>query len=259
MSNRVFNSQNAHGIFQLDPLLIAMGYWFGIEVIDKFGKNPDIDATFEDVWTSGGNIDFLTSAEILEVVSDDANDTSAGTGAQEVHLIGLDNSFNEIEEDVTTNGLTIVETTKSFIRINRTHVNAVGTNGTNVGNITITSKTSAKVTSKILADEGQSQQAIFTIKAGHVGFLETAFIAVDTLNLITAQLMVRDRNPADTGHLAWRIYHEVLLTQDHITFKMTGSDSIPAKSDIRWRAKGNNPNNAVTAGFKVIIRDVGKI
>jgi len=65
--------------------------------------------------------------------------------------------------------------------------------------------------------------------------------------------MIRERNAADDGYDSWRVYHELLITQGHVSFNMGGSESLSAKSDIRWRAKGNNPNNTVTAGFKLLL------
>ena len=249
-NDRVANSTKR---WNITPLQVGFGLFDRWSVIDKFGKNIDIDAAFEDVWTVGGDIAFLTSAEIMEVTSDDVGDTSAGLGAQSIHVFGLDSGFNEIDEVVITNGLTIVETTKSYIRVQRCHVEDVGASDSNIGTISVTAKVAGSINSLILPDEGQSQQAIFTIPATHTGFLETAFIAVDTQNLITAQILIRERNDADTAYKGWRVYHEVLLTQDHISFNMAGSEELPPKTDVRWRAKGNNPNNSVSAGFKILL------
>lgn len=261
MSNRVFNSQTANGILPLNPLLIAMGYWFGIEVVDKFGKNADINTSFEDVWTEGGTWVPLTAEEIMQVVSSDANDGIAGTGGRTASLVGLDGNFNEIEETVTLTGTTPVDTTKKFIRVFRCSVKSVGSNGTNVGDITITAKVSATVQAKILADEGQSQQAIFTIKAGHIGFLGTSFASFNSkgIKIATLQLLTRLRNAADDGHEAWEVKHELTLADGHIDFNMLGSEILPAKSDIRIRAKATAANQSIIAGFKLITRDVDKV
>lgn len=237
--------------WRVTPLHVGFNYFDRWGVVDKFGKNPDIDTVFEDVWSGGGTITFLTSAETLDVVSDNILD-DAGNPAGNAHTVrleGLDNSYNEITEDINLDGTTPVTTTKSFLRFNRCLVIAVGTavESTNVGTITITASTAGTIQSVILPEEGQSQQAIFTIPLGKTGFFESAFMSVDTMNVITAQLRVR---PFNQG---WQLKHEVKLPGGHTVFDMSGSGELPEKTDITWRAVANNPNNVVVAGFKILL------
>ena len=68
---------------------------------------------------AGLDISFPSSATILSITSDNANDTSAGTGAGSILILGLDSNRIAQTEIVALNGLTPVLTTNSFLRINQ--------------------------------------------------------------------------------------------------------------------------------------------
>ena len=242
------NVANATKSWNITPLHVGLGFFSEWETIDKFGKNTDVDVIFESV-DADGNVRGPPSAETVELFSADANDALAGTGAQKVEIEGLDSSFNRQTETVNLNGLTSVFTTKLWIRFFRAKVVQVGSNAakSNIGDITLRCSITTTITTRILADEGQTQSAAFTVPFGQTAFLEQCFIASDTNNIITAQLRVK---PFGEG---WQVKHEVVFGGGHIVFDMAGSGEIPAKSDIHWRAKANNPNNEVTAGFKLIL------
>jgi len=244
-NDRVANSTKR---WNITPLQVGFGLFDRWTVVDKFGKNTDVDTTFETV-NPDGIVQELSSDETIEVFSADANDTLAGTGAQKIEIEGLDSSFNNQKETVDMNGLTSVFTTKSWIRFFRARVIQVGSNAakSNIGDITLRASVTTAVSTRILADEGQTQSAVFTVPLGQTGFLEQCFVASDTMNIVTAQLRVRPFGEA------WQVKHEVIFPGGHIVFNMAGSGEIPEKSDIEWRAKANNPNNIVTAGFKILL------
>lgn len=117
--------------FGIQPFVAKQGY-------AKFGFNPDIDTgTPEDIWSAGGTLTWPSSAAAASVVSDNAADAAAGTGAQEVVLVGVDSSLNEVTEVVTTNGTTPVNSTTSFLFVNSAYGRAVGSGGVNAGTIDV--------------------------------------------------------------------------------------------------------------------------
>jgi len=123
-----------------EHLMVLLGRFEGYSYGTKFGANPDIDTgTAEDVWWDGGDYTgFPTgAAETFEVLSDDANDTAAGTGARTVRVYTLDANYVEQEIDVTMNGLTGVVTTETGLRAARAKVMTAGSGGTNAGTITV--------------------------------------------------------------------------------------------------------------------------
>lgn len=77
------------------------------------------------------------AGEQMTIISDDAQDTSAGTGVRTVRLEYLDDTGAEQTEDITMNGLTGVNTVATDIRfVNDMYALTVGNNGVAEGNIT---------------------------------------------------------------------------------------------------------------------------
>jgi hypothetical protein len=134
-------------------------------------RNSDVDTAEEDIWFTGGELTYLTSAERMNIVSSSANDTSAGTGARTVLITGLDNDYNEISETVTMTGTSNVLTTNSYLRIHICQVATAGTGGKTAGNITATAQTAGTVHVTIPAGENRSGKSQFTIPAGKTGYL----------------------------------------------------------------------------------------
>lgn len=89
--------------------------------------------------TSGSNLDitFLPTAITLGIASTSVNDSSAGTGARTVILLGLNSNYDEISETIILNGQTEVNTTELFLRVNEAFVLTVGATGWNEGTIYI--------------------------------------------------------------------------------------------------------------------------
>ena len=173
----------------LNPLNISMGKISGYNVISKFGKNPDIDLAdgFEDIFAAGQNLTFMTSAKIASVTSTSTADTLTGTGARTLTIQGLDSSWNEVEATVNMNGTETVSTTQTFLRIYRAFVVTVGSGGVNAGDITISVDTDG-TQAFILANEGQTQQAIYTIPNGKTGYFYSGFVSrADGNKMVTAQ------------------------------------------------------------------------
>lgn len=144
----------------------AQGRATGIRTLHKFGRNLDVDtAAAEDLWNQGGDYTFPAAAEVVDVVSDDANDTSAGTGARTLTIEGLDANYAEISETISMNGVTPVATSAAFLRVFRAYVATAGTNLTNAGTITGDNTTSSNVLLNIQPDEGQTLLGVYTVPA----------------------------------------------------------------------------------------------
>jgi len=178
-------------------LEVARGNVPGASCILKFGMNLDIDtgSTPEEIWDTGGVYTFATAAGALEVVSTDALDNSTGTGARTVTIQGLDSNYDEVEVDVTMNGTAIVQTTQTFLRVNRAFVKTAGTLEYNNGDITITSKASgtpelARITSQM----GQTQMAIYSVPAGKSAYLTSFSGAIVRKNSGSATIELWQRD-----------------------------------------------------------------
>ena len=167
-------------------LQVARGQISYHETIFKFGYNSVVGDTKETIWEQGGLYAYPPSASVMTVSSSDANDTSAGTGARTVEIFGLDADYNEINEIVTLNGQTAVNTTKSYLRINRGLVRSAGSGGANAGIIyagtgTVTSGVPANIYLTINGDgDNQTLMALWTVPAGYTAFLTKMALSTGT-------------------------------------------------------------------------------
>lgn len=229
----------------------------GVLSVAKFGSNPDVDSgTDEDCWSAGGDYEFQASAQTIEVLSDSANDTAAGTGAKTIRVFGLDANWELQEEDVTLNGTTPVTLGETYLRIFRAYVLTAGTIETNDGTITI--RTDGLTTqAEIPAGRGQTLMAIYTIPEGYTGYITAWYgdASKSSTGIVTARLMTREnggawRNRSDRGiHSQGGGFYQPKVPQ---------SGGIPikvnARTDVKIRYTDASTNNLeVTGGFNLLL------
>ena len=226
------------------------------ETIFKFGFNPDVDDSLETVWAEGGLYSYLSAATVLKVSSSSANDTSAGTGARTVELFGLDADYDEINETVTLSGQTAVNTTQSFLRVNRMVVRSAGTGGTNAGVIyagtgTVTAGVPANKYATVAAGDGQSLMAIWTVPRGYTVYLTQTDITVAT---------TQNNKYATITFLA-RPFGEVFQVKDKFVKSESGHSQgytfplkFEEKTDLEMRCIGDSSgaNIAIAAAFDLV-------
>lgn len=254
--SRQLSSISRFGTTEEFYLQVARSQIAGHESNFKFGFNPDVDDALETVWAEGGLYSYLSAATILKVSSSSTDDTAAGTGARTVEIFGLDGNYNEISETVTLNGQTAVNTTNSYLRINRGVVRSAGSGGQNAGVIyagtgTVTSGVPANKYLSIAIGDNQTLMSLWTVPAGY-----TAFILHTDVTVATSQ-----SNKYCTAKLVARPYGEVFQVKD-VFVKSQGSTtqfySIPIrfdeKTDIEWRAIGDSAGAdiAISAAMDII-------
>jgi hypothetical protein len=223
-------------------LQVARGQIMGHYPLFKFGNNAIVGDSLETIWAEGGLYSYLTAATVLKVSSSSTNDTSAGTGARTVQLYGLDADYNEINELVTLNGQTAVNTTQSFLRIYRMVVRSAGSGGANAGVIyagtgTVTTGVPANVYASVNGVEGanQSLMALWTVPAGYTAYLLQYGVSNGTTSNTPAVCKLI---------LAVRPYGEVFQSKDvkslttgmHVEETFALPLKIEEKSDIEVRA-----------------------
>lgn len=172
MSNRVIND--------IEGMDTALRKYPNRYPVYKFGKSPIVSTTAYPVWDGSGEYKGLLDAvATIEVVSDDANDADAGTGARTVRIQGIkivNSVWTYCSEDVTLNGLTPVAMTTQFIRIFRAKVLTAGDKfNANLGTIKIYKQGDATtVLAQINVRNGQTLMTIFTVADGYKFFLINA-------------------------------------------------------------------------------------
>jgi len=80
----------------------------------------------------------------VAVLSSSVLDTSAGTGARTINVMGLDANYVLQSEIVTLNGVTPVNTVNTFIRVHSASIQTAGSGGVNAGTITVRQTTTVK-------------------------------------------------------------------------------------------------------------------
>ena len=214
------------------------------KIVHKFGANFDIDQGTdpESVWTGGGVYPWasLSSAQTIYCLSTSASDTTTLT------VEGLDANYDEISETVTLTGLTAVTTTNQFLRVFRMTYDA-----TNVGDIEArVTSASGTIVAQIDAGYAQTLMSVYTIPAGHTGYLVALDATIDGTK--TCQMLMYHR----LAGKPFRIAH-IAETEGHYRYDFTAPLTVPEKTDIDIRIDNVSGNDArVTANFDIVlIRD----
>lgn len=234
-------------------LEMAAGEVEGHTAIYINGSNQAVGTSYETIWEEGGLYVFPPSASTMTVSSDDANDTSAGTGARTVLIQGLDTNYVEISETVTMDGTTAVTTSNSYLRINSLIVATAGTGETNAGSIfvgtgTVTAGKPAAVYGEIYTGDGITHEGIYTVPAGKsfypVGFDFQVQSGKD------AQLQIH--TISSTGV---RIVVNEYEVTNSVKFDPKALFKIGEKTDIEFRSKVSANSTDMKFFVTAILRD----
>ena len=233
-------------------LAVAQGAVEGYSNVSKFGYNDAIGSgSYESIWETGGAYPFMTTADQLEIVSADSNDTSAGSGARTVELQGLDSSYNLLTETITMNGTATVTTTGSFLRIFRVRVITAGTSETNEGNITITDQDTSTTRATISAGNGQTLMAVYTVPAGKTAYIVKINVSSGKDQEITFRLRTNDRTITNSS---WQIKEFIDTRGGFTPWDKLAINKVTQKTDIDLQAIGQS-TTAAAGGYELILVD----
>ena len=147
---------------------VARGVVPGASQVNIFAFSDTVKTTFYTLWELTGTTQyaFPASAVTMTLASTSASDNTRAT----ILITGLNSSWDAITETVTLNGLTGVNTTNQFLRINNMVMTSTGTGQTtNVG--IITAKNGGITYSQISAGVGRSQAAVYSVPNGYTMYL----------------------------------------------------------------------------------------
>lgn len=239
-------------------LAVAVGAVGGVSTIRKFGRNIDIDTgATEHIWSAGGILSWLTSASAMEALSSDANDTSAGSGAQQIFVQGLDGSFNEISETVIMNGITAVALANTYTRIQRAFVSRIGTYSTgNAGDITIRVASGGSTQASIMTGIGQTQKSQFTIPNGKSGYLSRFSASVASTKSADVFMCRRDRADVTSSDMGGdRLIVERTGISGGFELTFNSYDKFEEKTDIWAQADVSANNTEVECAYDLFLVD----
>lgn len=241
---------------EINPYNVAVGGGGRYYRYGKFGFNPDVGTTEESIWDLGGIYDYLSSAQTLTISSDDANDTSAGTGARTVTIFGYDSNFAAIKESVTLNGQTPVSTSGEFIRVFRMVVNSAGSGGENAGKIyagtgTVTAGVPANPYAAITEGRNQTLMCVWTVPGNKNAYMTSVFVSSQNSSNATVQI----RLVARPENEVFQTKYEFIVTQagGPIWAPFNIPNKFTSKTDIEIRAISSVGASDVSAALEFMV------
>jgi len=223
--------------------MLAEGKLDGITPFRRMGHNTAVGASYETIWCKSTLYAYLTSADTIDVVSDDAADTSTGTGARTVFIGGLDSDYNMQSEIVTMKGATPVETVNKYLRVYGAKVITVGSGRVNAGNITVADVSTSNVLAYIEAGEGKSLQCVWTVPAGKTAIVLRWAYNEKSGNTTFLTMFVRPYGKS------WLIGKIKILKNDCNDSTFAIPLKFDEKTDIELRAKSQS-GGIVSATFE---------
>ncbi len=242
-------------------LEVQKGNVAGHSIVHKFGRNQAVpNASFEFVNLLGMTAWPLSAATTIRVkAGGNAADDTAGNGAREITIEGLDATGAEISEAVATAGASASSATSaSYLRVHRAFVSAAGTYGAaNTAAVTIENSAGGTDLIQIATEEGQSQFAGYTIPLAKTGYFLSVHIMTDS-NKPADLAFYQRRNITDTS--APLSSKRVIVYFDgvsgHMNFQpRSPSDPFPALTDLWWEAEGSGAITEVSVDFEILLVD----
>ncbi len=239
---------------------VALGDVPGWSYNVKFGINEDIDTGSdpEDVWDSGdfypGQPPQTEIARVLNVSSSSGNDTALGSGARTVRIFGLDTNFNEIQEDVTLNGTTNVQTVNEYKRAFRAYVlTSGGDETTNQGAITALQDATSDTMIYIGGGKGQTQTAAFTVPNGKTCYITSFYASMSRVNGSAGSALCRllARRPGGS----YNAERQINITNS-LDYDRRYTIILPARTDVIVRCNSvSDSNTRVQAEVEYLLKD----
>jgi hypothetical protein len=251
----VFTSQTQFGKNEDFALQVARGQIPGHSAISVFGYNPDVDTAEESIWPDGGTVPHPTVASVLKISSSSTDDTSAGTGARTVIIVGLDGSYNQVSESITLNGQTAVNTTNSYLYVNGFYVASTGSGGANAGNINagtgvVTAGVPAVLYDIIATGYNNRTTAHYCVPAGYTGYLTTGVITTGQASGSTSVTAFLKQHGQD-GIV--RVGAVSTLNNGSVQYDFSYPYIISEKNCVGASAIGSAANNSASAFFNIVL------
>ena len=233
---------------------VAKGNVAGHTSVGLVGLNPAVGSKFEDVWDEGGIQIMPIAAETWEILSDDAADNVAGSGARTVLVKSLDINYVEQIQAVNLSGVTPVALTGTHFRPNIAVLSSAGSGEVNQGNISIRDATSNNVRLKIQPENGTSFSSHFTVPAGKTMFAQSIVGFIPKNEDVTARLYAK----APASGSAFISAGEIQVYQDSAVIPISSPIALLEKTDIKFQAKSTNAAVGVSvfASFVMVDNDI---
>jgi hypothetical protein len=215
-----------------------------------------VNSNFTDIWPLGGTRAWLETAEPLVAISTNANDTVAGSGAQEVVITGLNALGSSVTETLALNGTSLTSpTATSFLRLNDAQVSKVGIyGGVNGGDITIQTSSSAIIQGFIETEVCRQEQSHVTVPATAFALAYGLSVCVEANKDSTVRILVRlnaYQLVSDFSPILQLFEFPGLL--GFINFSNELPFRFPPLTDIWLVGRGSNPNTIISLSYGLLL------
>lgn len=226
-------------------LNVARGKVRGASSLHKYGATPiqSINTTAT-VWDKPDTLYPWSAFDTPGVLV--AAQVGADDNGKVVTIIGLDENWDQIEEDFILSSTSAVTGTKIFKRVFRGFIKT-GSNNVDQFNF---SRGGTQVL-RIVAGLGQTLMAVYTVPNGYTGYLYQGVCSIQAGGDATGLMMVR----YNTVGQAFRVGHtfEVSGSGGEYFYKFAFPIELPQHSDIDIRVTTRNNNSRVTAAFDMLL------
>lgn len=212
------------------------------------GDDNAIGTTEVTVWGIWGRYQFQTTVVAMEILSDDANDTSAWTWARTVLVEWLDINYAIQTETVTLNWVTPVALASNYLRINDMHVSTAWSWGVNVGTVTLRTVTGSVAQYSMLPWSNVWLTAVYTIPAWKTGYLLQYSITVEKWQDAVISVY-RKPNWLFTRRLDIPVYQN---TADRT---LAIPQPLPAQTDLEVTAVSTNAGTSLFLQLLILLID----
>ncbi|KKM76613.1 hypothetical protein LCGC14_1378350 [marine sediment metagenome] len=240
---------------------VQKGNIAGHSMVHKFGRNDNVPMNSWAFINLLGFTDWPLSAPTTVRIKagGDAADVAGGAGAREITVLGLDDSFNEVEEAIATNGVNVsAATATAFWRIYRAWVSAVGTYGVaNTTAVTVENSGGGTDVIQIGAGEGQTQFGGWTVSLGKSAYLMSLHMHVDSKKIANIRMFTRediDDVVAPMKSKRLKLFFDGVI--GNVPYRAKGPEiKIPQKTDIWLEAFGDAATAEVACDFELLVVD----
>jgi hypothetical protein len=228
-------------------------------MVHKFGRNDAIpNGSWEFINLLGNTSWPLSEPTTIRIaVSGDPWDVVDGSGAREITVQGIDDSFNEVSETLDTSGAGISANSETlFWRVHRAWVSNVGVYGAaNQADIDIEDSAGVSDLIRIGSGEGQSQFCAWTVPINKTAYFLGLHAHVDTNKTADIRVFSReniDNTGANIASKRLKLYFDGV--QGNMDYSPDGPDFVlPAKSDVWVEAYGDGQGSEVSCDFELLV------
>lgn len=237
-----------------------------------FGFNDNVGTSWEDIHPLGGDLNWQTSAQSIEVVSSSSvdNGTTPAAGVQSVEVHGLSATGVDQSEVILTNGTSAVAGALTYIRVNKMHSETCGTyGGSHQGDITCRVASGGDALATMTGEEGAVDTSVaygsgesgaghWTVPLGKVAYLTRLEVIPDVSGTKTVDVVLYEREDIldnTTPFAPRRVIWQERTATEGIEKVFKSHIKIKPLTDIWFRAKSSGGSQAIEVALDFYLVD----